>query len=159
VNYYMTLFADGDDPFETRTARDGERLTQMGWGVHPEGLTRALRRVAAYGRPVYVTENGCATDDEAFRVEYLARHLAAVHAALAPAGRDADEPRADVRGYFHWTGVDNFEWARGWAPRFGLIAFDPETFDRTVKEGGRFYAAVAGDNALAPAHMERFGRP
>lgn len=150
VNYYMTLFADGADPLDAKPARPGERTTQMGWGVHPEGLTASLRRAAAYGRPVYVTENGCATDDEAFRIEYVARHLAAVHAAIA-AG-------ADVRGYFHWTGVDNFEWARGWEPHFGLAAFDPQTFERTVKRGGEFYAAVAGANALTPDVVERFLR-
>jgi len=154
VNYYVTQFADSDHPLESQPARPGERQTQMGWGVHPEGLTHALRRVAAFGRPVYVTENGCATDDEAFRIEYLARHLAAVHAALEPG--DGGAPKADVRGYFHWTGVDNFEWAQGWTPRFGLIAFDPETFERTVKEGGRFFAAVAAENALTPAQAERF---
>lgn len=148
VNYYMTLFASADDPFETRPAREGEAVTQMGWGVHPDGLTRVLRRLAGSARPLYVTENGCATEDERFRSEYIARHLAAVHAAI--------EAGVDVRGYFHWTGVDNFEWARGWTPRFGLIGFDPETFERTVKRGGRFYAAVAGDNALAPAHLEEF---
>lgn len=148
VNYYMTLFASADEPFDPRPARQGEPLTQMGWGVHPQGLTRTLRRLAGSARPIYVTENGCATDDETFRVDYLARHLAAVHAAV--------EAGVDVRGYFHWTGVDNFEWARGWSPKFGLVAFDPETFTRTVKRGGQFYAAVAGDNALAPQHLERF---
>jgi beta-glucosidase len=120
----------------------------MGWGVHPQGLYASIMRLKKYNLPIYITENGTATNDEQWRIDYIAQHLQAVHTAI--------KDRADVRGYFHWTSVDNFEWDMGWMPRFGLISFDPDTFERTVKRGGKFYAEVAAENALTPEIMEKY---
>ncbi len=90
-------------------------ITQMAWEVYPEGLAPLLQRAAATGLPVYVTENGICCDDDAVRVEYIADHLAAVDAARR-AG-------ADVRGYFYWSAMDNFEWNFGYGPKFLTAAW------------------------------------
>ena len=119
--------------------------TTMGWGISPQAFTDLLLWIGerAPGLPLVVTENGSAWDDEVDaegvvhdpeRVDYLLRHLAAMTAAI--------DRGADVRGYFAWSLMDNFEWARGYAQRFGLVHVDYATQRRTVKDSGRVYAAV-----------------
>ncbi len=126
-------------------------LTAMGWEQDPTAFTELLLRVAREhpGLPLYISENGSAWDDavdadgavhDPQRVAYLRAHLGAVH--------DAIEAGADVRGYFAWSLMDNFEWAEGYSKRFGIVRVDYDTQQRTVKDSGRFYAAVAAANGL-----------
>jgi beta-glucosidase/6-phospho-beta-glucosidase/beta-galactosidase len=90
-----------------------------------------------------VTENGCPTTDEEFRVRYVAAHLAALDRARRRG--------ADVRGWFHWTAVDNYEWQHGFGDaRFGLIGFDPRSGARRVKDSGRWLARVIAEGRLDP---------
>ncbi|MGN7970920.1 glycoside hydrolase family 1 protein [Microbacterium sp. 22296] len=136
----------------------GLSRTNMGWEVQPEGLTRLLERVseeysAPAGTALYVTENGASYDDEVVvedgetrvhdteRVEFVEAHLAAV--------LDAVEKGVDVRGYFYWSLLDNFEWAWGYAKRFGIVSVDYQTQERTVKDSGRQYAHIIAERALA----------
>jgi len=63
----------------------------------------------------------------------------------------------DIRGYFHWTLTDNFEWTEGWNLRFGLVKLDPETQQRTIRDSGRLYAEIAHSNGLSPALAEAYG--
>ncbi len=106
---------------------DGVRTTQMGYEVWPESLGATIRRATEVtgGLPVYVTENGIGTDDDALRIEYVTRALAGVRECL--------DDGIDVRGYFYWSLLDNFEWVLGYGPTFGLVAVDRETFERTAK--------------------------
>ncbi|MGN0064471.1 MAG: glycoside hydrolase family 1 protein [Nocardioides sp.] len=124
----------------------GLPVTDMGWDVQPEGLTRLLVRLSEeYGNlPLYVTENGAAYDDRApsggrvrdeGRRSFLEQHLAAVHDAIGLG--------ADVRGYFAWSLLDNFEWAHGFHRRFGIVHVDYETLERTPKDSALWYAGVA----------------
>jgi beta-glucosidase len=125
--------------------------TAMGWPVDPAGLTELLVRLhREYGVPILVTENGAAFADvidgdgrvrDDRRIGYIRDHLFAVHTALASG--------ADVRGYFLWSLLDNFEWAYGYAKRFGLTYVDFATQARTVKDSGRFYADVVKHNGIA----------
>jgi beta-glucosidase len=125
--------------------------TNMGWEVQPEGLTRLLQRVSAdytgaRGIPLYVTENGAAFDDEPVhegdvirvhdteRTEFLLSHLNAV--------LDAANAGIDIRGFFYWSLLDNFEWAWGYSKRFGLVHVDYATQRRTIKDSGRSYADI-----------------
>jgi beta-glucosidase len=111
---------------------DGE-LTDMGYLFWPEVVGHTLRRAARWtSRPLVVTENGIGTTDEAQRVRYLA---AALH-SLDEARREG----VDVRGYFQWSLLDNFEWVLGYGPRFGLVAVDRTTFARTPKPSAAWYA-------------------
>ena len=117
------------------------RTSQMGWIWHPRGLGLVIDEVAeATGLPVYITENGIATADDAERIEYVRLHLEQVHEAI---GRGAD-----VRGYFYWSTLDNFEWNEGYRPTFGLIAVDRSTMERTPKPSLTWYGGVARANAL-----------
>ncbi|MBI9114732.1 GH1 family beta-glucosidase [Sanguibacter suaedae] len=132
----------------------GLPTTAMGWEVQPEGLTRVLLRLQEHytgpaGVRLYVTENGCAYDDVADaddhvddqdRLAFYDVHLRAMH--------DAIEQGADVRGYFAWSLMDNFEWAWGYHKRFGIVRVNYETQSRTVKASGRWYAEVARTNTL-----------
>ncbi|WP_043635386.1 glycoside hydrolase family 1 protein [Nonomuraea candida] len=120
---------------------DGARRTLMGWEFYPEALADAVRHTARLlpGVPILVTENGVATADDAERVEYTRAALAGLHAAIAEG--------ADVRGYLHWSLLDNYEWG-SWAPTFGLVEVDRETFARTVKPSARWLGDVARANAL-----------
>jgi beta-glucosidase len=127
---------DGDLPPEA-----GAELTQMGYEFWPEALEQTIRYAAERARvPVYVTENGVATEDDARRVEYVKRALAGVRKCLADG--------IDVRGYFHWSLLDNFEWNFGYRPKFGLVAVNRETFERRVKPSARFLGAIARANGV-----------
>lgn len=111
------------------------------WGEpHPEGLIRSLGRAAALGRPLYVTENGVFDPDDSRRPDYLVSHVEAVHSALR-AG-------IDVRGYYHWSLIDNFEWAEGWTTPFGLLEMDLETLERRPRGSFGLYSEIARENAL-----------
>ena len=126
--------------FVRRFNPPGEPVTEMGFVSRPEWMRDVLVSLKRYGKPVYVTENGIATSDDAWRERYLTKVLANVRAAIADG--------VDVRGYFHWTNTDNFEWARGYTAHFGLIAVDRRTLERTVKPSGRLYGRIAAANAL-----------
>ena len=115
-------------------------VTDMGWVSNPAWMRQVLNEVKGYGKPVYITENGIATGDDSVRERYLPELLGNVHLAIADG--------VDVRGYFHWTNTDNFEWARGYGARFGLIEVDRKTLERTVKPSGRLYARIATANSL-----------
>ncbi|HST88571.1 MAG TPA: family 1 glycosylhydrolase, partial [Ktedonobacterales bacterium] len=102
----------------------------------------------AIGKPIYVTENGVADAADRLRPWQLALAVRALHAAIT-AG-------ADVRGYYHWTLVDNFEWSEGWKTRFGLVALDPQTQTRTPRHSAALYGVIARANALTPAMLEEY---
>jgi beta-glucosidase len=113
----------------------------MGYEFWPEALEQAIRYAAARARvPVYVTENGIATEDDTRRVEYLRRALAGVGKCLADG--------LDVRGYFQWSLLDNFEWNFGYRLKFGLVAVDRQTFARTIKPSARLLGSIACANRL-----------
>lgn len=128
-----------------RLVKAGKRnvpLTQMGWEVHPPAIYRVLKKFAAYNKnlPVYITENGAAFADElnngqvndSQRVAYLQTHIAQV--------LKAKQEGCNIKGYFVWTLTDNFEWAEGYHPRFGLVHIDFATQQRTIKASGHWYA-------------------
>jgi beta-glucosidase len=156
VNYYFCSTVRAvDEPTGKGTAFIGGELvedlpplgptTTMGWGISPEGFTDLLLRLRdeAPGLPLVITENGSAWPDEVGadgevhdveRTDYLLRHLEAMVSAM--------EQGADVRGYFAWSLLDNYEWARGYAQRFGLVHVDYDTQQRTPKDSARAYAEV-----------------
>jgi beta-glucosidase len=118
----------------------------MGYEYWPQALEATLRRAWDHtgGRtPLHVTENGIGTHDDDQRIRYLHAALEGVLRALADG--------IDVRGYTHWSLLDNFEWVFGYAPRFGLVEVDRTTFARTPKPSARWLAGVAAANALPGA--------
>ena len=125
--------------------------TTMGWNIDPESFTELLIKVGHRfpGTPLMITENGAAFPDEvaadgeihdADRVDYLRRHFEAALLAI--------DAGVDLRGYFVWSLMDNFEWSFGYERRFGIIRVDYDTLERTFKDSARLYAQVIKDNAL-----------
>ncbi|MBS0373973.1 MAG: beta-glucosidase [Proteobacteria bacterium] len=156
INYY-TRGVTRADPSQwplgaAPVVQRGSTYTETGWEVWPAALTDVLVRVARdYGDPpIFITENGAAFYDppvaidgrvrDPLRVDYLHRHLGAVHDAIA-AG-------VDVRGYFVWSLLDNLEWAHGYSKRFGIVHVDFATQRRTPKDSAQYYRRVAAANAL-----------
>ena len=122
-----------DDPDVGRTQLDTEN-----W---PYALGHTVRRAASMtGLPVVVTENGIATEDDAERIVYLREALRTLHACI--------EEGVDVRGYFVWSLLDNFEWNRGYTPKLGLYSVDRATFARRAKPSAAWFSGVARANAL-----------
>jgi beta-glucosidase len=122
----------------------GVSLTQMGYEYWPRVAEYTVRRAAAYsGLPVVVTENGIATLDDAERIAYLSEALRGVRRCL--------DDGVDVRGYFVWSLLDNFEWDHGYGPKLGLVAVDPVTFERRPKPSALWFGDVARANAISAA--------
>jgi beta-glucosidase len=145
INYYFrsNLHGDGAHGFVDVPLAGVER-TQMGWEVYPQGLEDLLRqfkRDYADLPPIYITENGMASDDhvvngkvhDAQRIAYLNSHFAAVARAI--------DAGVDVRGYFVWSLMDNFEWAFGYERRFGLVHVDYASQQRTLKDSACAFQA------------------
>jgi beta-glucosidase len=116
-------------------------VSSMGYEYWPQALEIAVRHAVDVARvPVYVTENGIGTDDDGERIRY-------VTAALHGLARCIDDG-LDVRGYFYWSLLDNFEWALGYVPRFGLVAVDRATQERTPKPSAQWLGDVARTGVL-----------
>jgi beta-glucosidase len=159
INYYFrtNVRSDGAHGFVDRPLAGVER-NQMGWEVYPQGLEDLLRQFKAeYPRlpPIYITENGTAADDRVVggavadpsRISFLERHFAAVSRAM--------DAGVDVRGYFVWSLMDNFEWSFGYERRFGLVHVDFNTQVRTPKDSAlAFKAYLASRNEAFPRSEE-----
>ncbi|MFI9241701.1 GH1 family beta-glucosidase [Streptomyces sp. NPDC053086] len=136
---YGGLTLPDELPFSLREIK-GRPVTDFGWPVVPEGLTELLTGFRdRYGDrlpPVIITENGCSYEgvDDQDRIAYLDAHIRALHAAL--------EAGVDVRGYFVWSLMDNFEWAEGYARRFGLVHVDYDSLERTPKASYHWFREV-----------------
>jgi len=116
----------------------------------PEGLFMSLKWATRSfpNQPILITENGVADVDDDMRPRYLAQHIHQIWRAV-----NFNWP---VKGYFHWTLVDNFEWDRGWSEHFGLWALDPETQQRTKRPSADLYAAICKENALSSDMVQKY---
>ncbi len=167
VNYYSSFVVRGLDapapippggrptPWvgceDVEPVERGLPRTHMGWDVDPAGLTHTLERLERdYDvPPIFVTENGAAYEDEVVDGEVHDTGRAAYIDAHLRACLDAVNAGVDLRGYFVWSLLDNFEWAWGYTRRFGVVRVDYDTQERTIKQSARAYAAIARDNGWA----------
>lgn len=142
VNYYTRLIYKANEQNIFEEVPNGAAThTDMGWEVYPKGLTELLISLSTLYKlpPVYITENGAAIADklkdgevkDLDRINYYQDHLRAVNVAI--------EQGVDIRGYFAWSLMDNFEWAEGYLKRFGIVYVDYETQERTIKSSGLAY--------------------
>ncbi len=174
VNYYSTLRVRMWDGLSDRSSADGHKegaspwvgaesveflpqdppYTGMGWNIAPEALAEVLSGLSAQfpDLPLMVTENGATFDDrpdaagevdDHDRIEYISRHLGAVHACV--------EAGADVRGYYLWTLIDNFEWGHGFTPTFGLVRVEDGSLERVKKRSFDWYGSFARSKVLTAA--------
>jgi len=159
LNYYTRGLVAFDlrrprEAFGRQSFRPGAELSDSGRlgpysEICPEGLYRALHKVAALGKPIIITENGLPDADDDQRPRFLLTHLAQIHRALTKG--------LPIRGYYHWTLVDNFEWAEGWGLRFGLIEMDPLTQARRIRPSGHLYAEICRTNGITREMARRNG--
>jgi beta-glucosidase len=148
VNYY---FRNVVSKLEKIHPIEGHEYTAFDWEVYPPAFHDLLTRITqGYDRPaIYITENGAAYDDtvggdgrvrDTHRINYYDKHIQEVARAI----RDG----ADIRGYFAWSLLDNFEWAEGYSKRFGITYVDFPTQKRIVKDSGEWYAKLAAANEI-----------
>ena len=155
LNYYFVdyIVPEGGHPLLNSglLALPQMARTNFNWKITPEGLFDTIEHINQYYKPIpiYITENGLATDDrpddknvvrDDMRILYTREHLVQLHRAL--------QANCDVRGYFHWTLLDNFEWAEGYSKRFGLIRTVAGSLERVAKKSALWYAQVARDKGI-----------
>ena len=136
-NYFGSFFAHPNHP-----------KTAAGWEIYPEGMYRLLKFLAQFDKPILITENGVADERDELRPAFLISHLQQIHRAI--------DEGVKVRGYLHWSALDNFEWAEGRRLRFGLIHVDYDSFKRTVKPSGELYANICANGGIDGAMIRQF---
>ena len=146
INYYTKAYVQwrprdaakerpSDLPVGLSFARRKEKASDVEWAIHPEGLARMIRFVSKrYKLPIYITENGIADQQDTLRPHFLNEHIQEVVKAC--------KEGHDVRGYYYWSLLDNFEWIKGFGPRFGLYRVNYETFERTPTSSALLYKQV-----------------
>jgi beta-glucosidase len=136
-NYYTRMVLS----FKKRNITQND-LTDLGWEIYPLGIYNVLVGLKKYNLPVYITENGIADASDEKRGRFINDHLCQMHRAI--------QDGVDVRGYMHWSLLDNFEFpeTRGFWPRFGLIKVDFETQERKIRPSALEYAKICKSNVL-----------
>ncbi|MFA5389065.1 MAG: glycoside hydrolase family 1 protein [Candidatus Omnitrophota bacterium] len=110
------------------------KKNSLGWDIYPQGLYEVLLKLKKYKLPVIITENGICTQDDDLRWDYIRDHLRSIYLAM--------EKGVDMKGYLYWSLMDNFEWDKGFGPRFGLIDIDYKTYKRNVRESAVKFGRV-----------------
>jgi beta-glucosidase len=135
TNHYRVFKPLGKEQFIETPKAPKEQLTDMGWEIYPEGLYRSLKMIKRYtNKPVYIAENGIADAADNKRAKYIEDHLLVLNKAITDG--------FDIRGYYYWSLLDNFEWAKGFNKRFGLYKVNFNTQKRDLYEGSKKYAEI-----------------
>jgi len=116
------------------------KKNSLGWDIYPKGLYEVLMELKKYGLPIMITENGICTSDDNLRWKYIYSHLKNIHRAM--------KKGVHVIGYLYWSLMDNFEWDKGFKPRFGLIGINYNTYKRTVRKSARKFGQVCKTGIL-----------
>jgi beta-glucosidase len=152
VNYYFPnrvyFRLGGRFGFVGQAQITGAEVSDVGWMVAPQGLERVCLDLADEGKPIYITENGLADEQDRWRAWAIVNACEALARAI--------KGGADVRGYFYWALTDTFEWEWGYGPRYGLIAVNFETLERRVRPSARVYGRIAKSNKLAKELRKRY---
>lgn len=115
-------------------------ISDMGFNIYPEGIYHSLKNLKKYNKPIYITENGLADAKDEKRAKFIKEHLYWMAKAM--------QEGVDVRGYFHWSLLDNFEWDKGFWPRYGLVGVDYKTLERKIRPSALDYAKICRDNRI-----------
>jgi len=154
LNYYsrdMVSFDIGQPGllFTRRFAKPGADFSMEGWGeIYPDGLYRLLKRLKQYDKPIYITETGVPDNNDALRPRFLLTHLTAALRAL--------QEGVPLKGFYFWSLVDNFEWADGFAARFGLVHLDLDSGQRMCKRSAELYGEVCRTGVISREVVERY---
>jgi beta-glucosidase len=126
--------------FPAQNKNENKIVSDIGWEIYPKGIYFALKELKKCGKPIYITENGLADTKDKLRKDFIKNHLYWIHKTISEG--------IDVRGYFHWSLIDNFEWAMGFEPRFGLVEIDYKTLERKPRPSAFYYAKICKNNSL-----------
>ena len=137
VDYYFHNRLSVWPPFKINV---NTKVNEMGWEIYPAGIEQVIKYMSCLNIPIFITENGIADADDNQRAEFIIEHLKYIYQAIGEG--------ANVQGYSHWSLLDNFEWAEGWWPKFGLYAVDRKTFKRTARESAKVYAQICKNNQI-----------
>lgn len=154
LNYYTRELVKfdlgkGGNMYTDRYFRKDADLSETGFiSNDPEGFKEAIKWANQFNLPIYITENGCDDSKDDFRRRYLLQHIHAMWHMVSF--------NIPIKGYFHWSLVDNFEWERGWSQRFGLWGFDPLTQIRTRRKSAELYSEICRTNAITSEAVEKF---
>jgi len=139
LNYYF--YRKIKFPFsEEKVKCQDEQESDIGWKIFPKGIYYVLKDLQKYNLPIYITENGLADAKDKLRKDFIKDHLFWIHKAI--------KEGIDVRGYFHWSFMDNFEWKSGFEPRFGLVGIDYKTLERKPRPSAFYYSKICKQNAI-----------
>lgn len=137
LDYYFHDRIVWHPPFKKNLNKE---TTDLGWEIYPAGILEVLKNYRKFKKPLFVMENGLADQSDGKRVRFIIDHLKYVHRAIAVG--------IDVRGYFYWSLLDNFEWSSGFAPKFGLYSVDRKTFARAPRPSAKIYAQICKNNEV-----------
>jgi beta-glucosidase len=112
----------------------------LGWDIYPQGLYNLLCKLKKYKLPVFILENGICAEDDSLRWEYISDHLVSVNRAI--------KQGLKVCGYIYWSLLDNYEWDKGFSPRFGLVEVDYKNYSRTIRASAIKFSEVCRTNSL-----------
>ncbi len=136
LNYYF----HSKIKFPCILKKSSKIVSDLGWEIFPEGIYYILLGLKKYNLPIYITENGLADKNDTHRKDFIKNHLFFIYNAI--------KDGVDVKGYFHWSLIDNFEWDKGFDPRFGLIEVDYTNFNRKIRPSAYYYAEISRDNYI-----------
>ncbi len=141
INYYFhdRVKIASKFPF-LKIENENKKVSDLGWEIYPKGIYYILKDLQKYNLPIYITENGLADKEDKNRAEFIKEHLKYIHKAI-----DED---INVKGYLHWSLIDNFEWVEGFGPRFGLVEMNYENMSTKIRKSAREYAKVCKENNL-----------
>lgn len=135
--------------FSDLKVKEGSETNDMGWEIYPEGLYRVCKKYwNIYKKPIFITENGICDSKDEKRTKFIYDHLLVVKKLI--------DEGVYVERYYHWSLLDNFEWAEGLSQRFGLIEVDYETQKRTIRKSGEFYGEIAKLNGVTQSIIEKY---
>lgn len=153
INYYFHRYISLDNkgsfhfPKLVDIATTKKEVSDMGWEIYPQGMFDTIMDFSDYHKPIYITENGLASNNDDRRCRFLIAYLQEIYHAI--------QTGADVRGYFHWSLLDNFEWADGFRPRFGLVEMDYNSLKRIPRPSSYVYSDIIKHNGI-PHILLRF---
>ena len=143
INYYShnRIHVRFSHPLSWSNQNENKEVSDFGWEVYPEGIYHVVKEIyKKYKKPIYITENGISDADDDQRPDFIKNNLKWLHKAI--------QEGSDVRGYFYWSLLDNFEWAEGFTQRFGLVEVDFNTFERKIRPSGKLYGEICKNNGL-----------
>lgn len=143
INYYTRSMVKGTK----NVTKPNTPINDLGWEIYSEGLAQLIvEQYNQYKAPIYITENGTADKNDAFRAQFIYDHLKVI-----------SECGVEVKKYFHWTFYDNFEWVEGNTAKFGLVDVDYSDFSRKIRKSGQFYSEIIKSGGVTDDMMKKYG--